>query len=210
MNTKKISPVSLFVLSLLFVFVASCAKKDISTDVAVVVSLTQTAAALQSPAPAPTEPPAAAPVAQSGYQPFNIDECNALSNALSANIGFPATVTSSAPFEDFINKQNGLGCKISISETGEQVKDLSIFITPGISTLQSSGWVDDMNYGLGGAGVIGGGFRKGDTLCLTLFKMEESDPALCPGNEPVSDCWARLAPEQMIYTATFNCSTYIP
>jgi len=86
-----------------------------------------------------------------------------------------------------------------------------MLMTPATSTMQGLGWVDDsLHYGSGGPGALGTAFSKGDTLCLALFKTEAVDPALCPGNEPISMCWSRLAPEQMKYSATFNCSTYMP
>ena len=213
MNTKKTTTLFLLVLVLFSIFISSCGgKKDVNMDIAVIVALTQTAAALQQPAP--TQPPVVAPtlepVVLRGYQPFNTDECNALNNALSSAIGFTGVVVLPVPFEDFYNKQSGLGCQITFSQTGQYITSLEALESPAISTLQGLGWMDDIYYGSGGAGSLGMGFRKVDTLCLVNFKMEEIDPSLCPGNEPISACWARLAPEQMKYTATFNCSTYHP
>lgn len=212
MNTKKVTVLFLLVSILFSILASSCGGKDANLDVAVIVALTQTAAALQQPAP--TQTPVVVPtqnlVVLKGYQPFNTDECKALNDALSNAIGFTGVMILPVPFEDFYNKQSGLGCQITFSKTGQYIAGLDSLERPAISTMQELGWTEDMYYGSGGPGGIGFGFRKEDSLCLAHFEMREIDHSLCPGNEPISACWARLAPEQMKYTATFNCSTYYP
>lgn len=233
MMKKTLSVVSALIL--ISIFAVSCAPKDLSKDIAVIVALTQTAAALQQPALSvsataepqqptaiptqvpvtePTQTPAAAPtqapVVAAGYQPFNIDQCNALKDDLSAGIGYPGVVIAPVPFEDFINKKTGLGCEITISQTGQYVTDMNALMNPAKGVMDGQGWTIDQAYGVAGAGAIGWAYRKDATICMTVFSMQETDPALCPGNEPVSVCWSRLAPEQLKYSAKLNCSTYVP
>ena len=221
---KKLS-LLLFVLFLLSIFVVACGGTDQDTEVAVIVALTQTAAALQQPqaesvqteapvAEAPiqaatnTPVPAVAPV--SGYQPYDPASCEALNASASASSGLLGTLSSPVPFSDFITGQSGTACQIIYSATNATLPADADPFRATTSMLTSQGWVEYINYGAGGATGLVTAFRKDTTLCLVAYERQPIDRALCSAGESISMCFDKLAPEQIVYTLTLTCSTYFP
>jgi hypothetical protein len=225
MNSKTKAPLILIVLVLLSVILSSCGGADRETEIAVIVALTQTAAAQQQPpvdvaateapaqteAPLPvsTEEPAPAPVPLSGYQPYDSTSAAQLSASISSSTGLVGTI-SSVPFEDYVTGQKGTAVQITYSATNATLPAGSDPFGTAMSTLISQGWVEDTRYGAGGATGIQTGIRKDATLCLIGYSREPIDRALCSADEPISMCFDKLAPEQIIYKLTLTCSTYFP
>lgn len=211
----------LVLLFLLSTFLIACGGMDQDTEIAVIVALTQTAAAQQPQAQnAQTDPSAVATempilsvtdapaVALSGYQPYA--SCADLYNSASASNGLTGTLSSPVPFSDFVTGQNGTACQIIYSTTNAVLPaDVDPFrLTTAM--LASQGWAEDMNYGAGGATGLTTAFRKDTTLCMVGYERSPIDRALCSSNEPIGNCFEKLAPEQIIYTLTLTCSTYTP
>jgi hypothetical protein len=228
MTAKKRIPALLLVFVLLSVFISSCGNNQ-DTEVAVIVALTQTAAALQQPAssapellasptaesaPLPTPTLASSetlPVAIPGYQPLDPNTCEALNNALIASTGISGNWEYPVPFQDFIKGESGLGCQITFSTTGASITDMmGGLYDPAQTTLQGLGWVEDTSYGAGGPLALATGYRKETALCLVSVKGVPVDRALCPSDQPIGMCWEKLTPEQKILTLNLNCSVYNP
>lgn len=210
--SKKLSSF-LFVLFLLSFFAGACGGRNKDTEVAVIVALTQTAAALQSPqnGSVQTEAPATeAPVALSGYQPYDPTSCAALNDAASASNGLTGALSSPVPFSDFVTGQEGTACQIIYSATNATLPTGADPFRDTMSMLTSQGWVEDMNYGAGGPTGLSTAVRKDSTLCIVTYQREPVDRALCSSDEPIGSCFEKLAPEQIIYTLTLTCSTYFP
>lgn len=204
MSAKRTMSVLVLLLITLSVFLSSCAS-DQAQEIAVIVALTQTAAALQQQPVPETQLPAA-----QGYAPLSEQECSALNDALSVRIGFSGQVTSPVPFEDFVKGEAGSGCQIFFSATGVNYPNSTGLADPATAVLQETGWVEDMAYGAGGAGGYATAFRKDATLCTMIVAAEPADRSLCPADQPIASCWENLAPEQKLFSVTLNCSTYSP
>jgi hypothetical protein len=215
--TRKFSLV-LIVLFLLSIIVGACGGIDQDTEIAVIVALTQTASASQpaevvanTPEQAIAEPSptiSAPPVPVSGYQPYG--SCTDLNAFASADNGLTGTLSSPVPFTDYITGQNGTACQIVYSTTNAALPADADPFRATISMLTTQGWVEDMNYGAGGATGLSTAFRKDSTLCFVSYERRPIDRALCSSDEPIGSCFEKLAPEQIIYTLTLTCSTYFP
>ena len=122
---------SLIALTLLALTATACGGTS-NTDVAVIVALTQTAAALQAPATstvtavpateAPTStststavPPTAMPA---GYYPLTNDECTAVQNSLTGVLSVAPAVLNPAPFTDYSNNTSGTACQLTYTGDG--------------------------------------------------------------------------------------------
>jgi len=214
---KKMPQILLFV-TLSSIFAASCGASNRETDIAVIVALTQTAAALQQPqsAPqteaatdAPTEVPAVVPPV-SGYQPYDAVACTSLSDVIFANVGLTGSVLSPVPLDDYITGQNGSACQIAYAGTSATVPATVDLYASASSTLIAQGWVEDINYSAGGPTGLASAFRKDASLCLVSFERMPVDRALCNANEPIASCFAILSPEQITLNLTLTCSTLYP
>lgn len=230
MKLKKNVLVLLLVCLAISALVSSCGGNQ-DTDVAVIVALTQTAAALQQPASAPVLEPTATstaadlapaatqplptatlpPVAAKGYQPLDPTSCEALNSALIGSLGISGSWEYPVPFTDYIKGESGSGCQVTFSTTGASVSNyMDGLYKPAQATLQGLGWVEDVNYGAGGPLGMSTGYRKDNVLCLLSAKGEPVDRALCPSDQPIGSCWEKLTPDQQILTLTLNCSAYNP
>lgn len=214
----------LFVLFSLSIFVTACGGMDQDTEIAVIVALTQTAAAQQQPQMENTQTEASATVAAteapviastdtpvsvlSGYQPYAL--CADLNASASANNGLAGTLSSPVPFNDFITGQTGTACQILYSTTNAALPADADPFRATTSMLAAQGWAEDMNYGAGGATGLTTAFRKDSTLCMVGYERRPVDRALCSSDEPIGSCFEKLAPEQIVYTLTLTCSTYFP
>lgn len=228
--TQRIFPPLCLLILMASVTLSSCAGADRETEIAVIVALTQTAAAQQLPpvdvaateapaqteVPAPTdtssiatEEPAPAPVPLSGYQPYDSTSAAQLSASISSSTGL-VSVISSAPFEDYVTGQKGTAVQITYSSTNAALPAGADPFGTAMATLISQGWVEDTRYGAGGATGIQTGIRKDATLCLIGYAREPIDRALCSAGESISMCFDKLAPEQILYKMTLTCSTYFP
>ncbi|MCJ7432503.1 MAG: hypothetical protein MUO77_03355 [Anaerolineales bacterium] len=143
---------------------------------------------------------------QQDYSPMSAGDCSTLNAALSANTGVQGGVTPSIAFDDYVNSKSGSGCQINFVATGQTFSNFTGLSQPVEATLVSLGWQQDARYGAGGAGGYAIAYAKGKNLCLLVVESAPSDSSLCPGNEPFTVCWDRLAPEQKIFNLTLNCA----
>lgn len=210
---------TLSILTLVSLLAVSCGGNR-GVDVAVIVALTQTAAALEQQSALPTaangptqQSPVQNPTAESvpsvnsgsqqDYTPMNTDDCSTLNAALSASAGIQGEVTPSMAFNDYVNSKSGSGCQINFVATGQTFSNFTGLSQPVEATLVSLGWQQDARYGAGGYATA---YAKSKNLCLLVVESAPSDSSLCPGNEPFTVCWDRLTPEQKIFNLTLNCA----
>jgi hypothetical protein len=218
-------------------FLTACGGSSAETDIAVIVALTQTAAA-QVPAqteevavdvpteiptstpeseavvPVPTNTSSASvippPITASGYQPYDSTSCNSLSEFISFNAKIPGTVTSPVSFNDFVTGQSGQACQITNYANGETLPTGVDFYESARNVFVSQGWLEDINYSAGGPSGLATAYRSGATLCLVSSERKPLDSALCAPGDIFATCWEKLTPEQRLYSLTVTCSTFIP
>ena len=192
-------------LAFLALIVTACGGgKSFDQQVAVVVSLTQTAAAIQAPATAASAPTQVIGEAGS-YQPLNADECLGIQNALSQATGVNATVLNPAPSTDFAKGKSGSGCQVTFSATGNTKLD-----APIIDALKGMGYTENMDYAAAGPGAIAGGYQKADALCLFVARSAPANPSQCPKGSDYYMCMGNLPADQILRTVTVNCARPTP
>jgi hypothetical protein len=188
---------------LLALVISACSPQSQQVDemqVAVIVSLTQTAAALQNQPVAPTEAPAT-PQPLSDYYPLSTEECTTLEAYISQSVGFTGEITNPVPFNDYVAEKNGDGCQIQYSAT--RPTELSAQVQPSLTNL---GWQEDDSYGAGGIGGSITAFRNSDMLCMYASEVQAADENACPMGEGYISCMMSLPPEALLDTITLNCA----
>jgi len=136
-------------------------------------------------------------------QPFIMEVCNDLAQAMSHTLGDLVPVQSEAPLEDFITGAKGTGCQATVMGSGAQIESPDAVVKSLGSLLAEQGWTEDAILASGGPTGSGAGYRKGEQLCYAAALWKPDDSANCPQDQPISDC--DLTPEQQIYTVTLNC-----
>ena len=195
-------------LTILLLLMTACqqpgGESDVALDIAIAVSMTQTAAAqdVQQPVVEPTSTPTEITIEM---QPLNPDECIRLAGTLEQNLGISGQLLETN-FEDHINQKTGVGCQAIFTTTGLEVENIGVLEIPAKAALENLGWQEDPQYAGGGAGGLVYGYRKDNGLCHMLISTEPSDQALCSADEPISTCWERLTPEQKVFTVDLNCA----
>ena len=169
-------------------------------QVAVIVSLTQTAAALQNQPALPTEIPATSQ-SPSDYQPLSAEECTTLNTYISQAVGFTGEITSPVPFNDFVAEKNGHGCQIQYATNGNY--DIGSQVITSLATL---GWQEDGIYAGPGLTGYGTAFRNSDMLCMYDTNVGAADKSACPIGEGYFLCLTSLPPEALLRTTTLNCA----
>ncbi|MFZ1043460.1 MAG: hypothetical protein WCA79_05400 [Anaerolineales bacterium] len=212
----------LVIVLLVSVLAAACGPENTFNQqvaVAVVVGLTETAVALQQPSPSPTpalqltspEATIAAVgtvVSFSGYQPLSADECKNLNVALAQSVGSPGSIQDPAPFADYINQKNGIGCLMSFSltsTTGANGMDSAV-----TSVLQSQGWAENTSYRAASPTRVLEGYQNADALCLLDFSSAPADAKLCLKYGNYDQCMGNLQPSQIVRIVTINCAKPVP
>lgn len=192
---KKIS----YIWLLLALVVSACSTQSQvdEVQVAVIVSLTQTAAALQSQ---PAEIPATSQPL-SDYYPLSTEECTTLEAYISQSVGFTGEITSPVPFDDYVTEKNGDGCQIEYAHT--RPTELSAQVEASLTSL---GWQEDDRYGAGGIGGFSTAFRNSDMLCKYVSAVQAVDENACPFGDDYLRCMMSLPPEALLETTTLNCA----
>jgi hypothetical protein len=188
---------------LLALAVSACSSQpQVSEEVqvAVIVSLTQTAAALQNQPVAPVEAPAT-PQPLSDYQPLSAEECTTLNAYISQSVGFTGEITSPVPFNDYIAEKNGDGCQIQYTAT--RPNEISSQVQASLANL---GWQQDDIYAAGGISGFVTAFRNSDMLCMYADQVRAVDENACPIGEGYIICMSSLPPEALLDTTTLNCA----
>ena len=199
--------ISAFVLS-------ACQSEPLNEEeIDVIVALTQTAAAQETVAA--VIPPAEAtippePILGGDLQPLDPEECEQLA-------GFMVNRLVGPPLEQDVvavqrEGETGSGCRAVGSGTGEVFADMFVPIEAMDGILGELGWTNDPSapacLGVGGAGPGANNYcyTQADAFCELFVHTDAIDAALCSDDEPISMCFERLAPEQIIYTVELTCA----
>jgi hypothetical protein len=150
---------------------------------------------------APTAP--AAPQSAAGtYRPLAAEECEALRAAIESTLSVEATLEEEAPFVEYIGGQEGTGCQITVTGTGEDFTNFVDVARQLEAMLTEQGWTQDMAFVADGPTGTAMGLRMDNKLALLSVGWDPSEDADCPDDQPISAC--ELAPEQQLYTITLN------
>jgi hypothetical protein len=163
-----------------------------------------------TPLPAPTttpEPTATAPVAQA-IQPLPVEVCDGEAQAMAHYLDVLEVTQSEAPINDFITGKSGTGCQGTVTGTGVKFKAPDIVLKALERMLVDEGWTEEPKFAAGGPTGIGGGYRKGNQVCLASVIWLPGASANCPSDQPISTC--KVKPEQQNYTITLNCGVETP
>lgn len=139
----------------------------------------------------------------SRYQPLSSAVCSDLADAVAQTLNVGVT-TAQAPFEDYVNRQMGTGCRVTATGTGLDFENVVVVFEALATMLQARGWQEDIQYAGGGPTGILAGYRQANALCLSLVGWEPSEDADCPSDQPIDAC--QLSPEQKLYRITLNCA----
>jgi hypothetical protein len=172
-------------------------------QVAVIVALTQTAAALEASPAQETATPVEAPPT-GGYQPLPAEECRSLQEAMAQAVGIPGELNSPVPFEDYIKSTSGSGCEIRFSVVG-----LDSVTTPATAGLKVLGWQENQAYAAGGVGGYVSAYENGDALCLFTSLVEAADENACPSGQGYIQCMGELKPDELRHSVILNCARWI-
>jgi hypothetical protein len=211
MNATK-SATRLVAIVLVAVLLTACGQSE-EERIEISVALTQTAAVqetqmVDTAAPlVPTEIPEL--TFQGDLQPLSIGECSDLAMAMRETLAVSVSETRVAVGHE---GKSGGGCQSTAVGSGLDFEDQISVENAMHQTLETRGWREDTSaatcLGIGGwgPGASTSCFTQANGLCEAFIYITPSDDELCQDDEAISACFARLAPEQIIYTASITCS----
>jgi len=180
-------------------------------EIAVIVALTQTAAAQEIEVAAPPEATEAPePAFHGDLQPLTPEECEQLAGFMVNRLVGPPIEQSEVAVQR--EGETGSGCQAIGSGTGEVFPDMFVPIEAMDGILEELGWTEDPTapacLGAGGTGPGANNYcyTQVDAFCELFVHTDPIDEALCSDDEPIFVCFERLAPEQIIYTVEVTCA----
>jgi hypothetical protein len=148
---------------------------------------------------------------QGGLQPLPADECRDLADAMAQTLAIGVETTDTF-IERSWHEQQGTACQLTAIGNGLNFDNIMVAQDGVKAILEARGWVEEtqapMCLGKGGwgPGASTSCFTQADRICEAFVYVEPLEDELCPGNEPISACLDRLAPEQRIYTVILTCA----
>jgi len=202
-------PVILFLLAALML--SACGPSD-EENIAIIVSLTQTAAA-QATEPANAAMPEATEAPQvifpGDLQPLDPAECGELAAAMGKAL--PAQVEQINVAVEHEAKTGG-GCQAIAVGDDLDFTDMMSVAEAMRGMLVERGWSEDLTapacLGTGGWGPGASAFCyiRESALCEVFVHIDPIDASLCSDDEPITVCFANLTPEEIIYTINLTCA----
>jgi hypothetical protein len=180
-------------------------------EIAVMVSLTQTAAVQETEAvvqPEATEAPVAA--FPGDLQPLDPDKCEQLAAFMVNRLPVPPVEQKKVAVQR--QGKSGSGCQAIAIGTGEVFPDMMVVEEAMHGILGELGWREDptapicLGTGGWGPGASSRCYVQADAVCELFVHVDPIDKALCSNDEPISVCFDRLAPEQIVYTVELTCA----
>ncbi len=204
-----IKPRIIFLLAALLL--SACGPSDEET-IAVSVALTQTAAAQATEEAAPAGPEASeAPqvIFPGDLQPLGSSECGELAAAMGQ--AFPVQIEQINVAVKREGKTGG-GCQAIAVGDDLDFTDMMSVAEAMRGMLIERGWFEDLTapacLGTGGWGPGASAFCyiQGSDLCEVFVHISPIDASLCADDEPITVCFDRLKPEQIVYTINLTCA----
>jgi hypothetical protein len=206
---RKIKPLMLCLLAAMLL--TECGPSD-EESLAMSIALTQTAAAGATEAaaaamPEATEPPQA--VIPGDLQPLDPAECGDLAAAMDQAFHVPIE-----QFDVAVEREGktGGGCQAMARGSGLDFTDMMRVEEDMRGMLVGRGWMEDLTapacLGTGGwgPGASASCYTKADALCEVFVHIDPVDASLCSDDEPITVCFSRLAPEQIVYSIHLTCT----
>ena len=100
----------------------------------------------------------------------------------------------------------GAGCRVFAAGTGDQITDWNTKVDAIFQGIEVAGWVSDPKFIGGGAGGELITVRNHGSVCRLISEVKPASADLCSGDEALAACLARLAPEQIIYQLSADCT----
>ncbi len=193
----------------------ACSPGTSSTDedIGTLVAQTQTAAASEmesdeeveeSATDAPTEIPAG------DLKPLSEEECEQLAGFMINRTFMPPIKRDLVPVER--QGEMGAGCRAIGTGDGNMFPEMIVLDEAMVGILEELGWTEDtkapscLGTGGWGPGANSRCFTQADAFCELFVHIDPIDETLCSNDEPISACFERLEPDQIIYTAEITCA----
>jgi hypothetical protein len=164
--------------------------------------------------PAVTEPEATAEPEHTfpgDLQPLSPAECEQLAAFMVNRLPvFPPVEEKLVAVEH--DGEVGGGCQSIGIGPGEVIPDMLVVEEAMRGILAELGWTEDpaapecLWVGGWGPGASSSCYNQADALCEVFVHMDPADDALCSNDEPISVCFDRLEPEQILYTVELTCA----
>ena len=194
---NKHQTLNIFVLALIVILLAACSGTTATPTTNVEEIVQQTLDAIDAGQPAAEQPTASYPLA---------DICDPLAAMLAQNI-IGANISISADrFNDQTIGLMGDGCIVLATGNTATIPDWGAGTSTMNTQIQAAGWQNDTMFSAGGPGSSSDTYRSQGYVCRYETLMQPSDASLCSSDEPLAACFDRLAPEQIVLTATISCA----
>jgi hypothetical protein len=210
MNTLRwIKPVILFLLTALLL--TACGPSD-EERLAISVAQTLTAAAGESESASVATPEASeAPseITPGDLQSLEPAECGALAMAMGQ-----ALVVQIEQMDVSVEREGktGGGCQAIAVGSGLDFTDMMSVEETMRGMLIGRGWMEDttaavcLGTGGWGPGATASCYSQADALCEMFLHLDPLEASLCSDDEPITVCFDRLTPEQIVYTIHLTCA----
>ena len=140
-----------------------------------------------------------------------VEVCAPLASLATEHLALPAGITTQN-FPADASGLNGPGCQVAASGTDAEVTDWGMRNSNLTAIMVQQGWAEDTMFSGAGAGGMISTFRKDGYVCRYISEVAPEDPSLCAADQPLTVCLDNLAPEQVIYSVSFDCTvdSYTP
>jgi hypothetical protein len=211
MNSLRWTKIMILIL-LAVLLITACGPSD-EESIAIIVALTQTAAAqaTEDAIAAALEATEAPQVIFPGdLQPLSAAECDQLAAFMVNRLPVPPVEQMEVAVER--EGETGSGCQAIAVGTGEVFPDMMVVEDAMGGILEELGWTEDstapacLGTGGWGPGASSRCYTQADALCELFVHVDPIDDALCSDDEPIFVCFESLAPEQIVYTINLTCA----
>jgi hypothetical protein len=201
-----------WIICLLAALLLTACRTSDEESIAVSVALTQTAAAQATEAAVPAGPEATeAPqvIFPGDLQPLSFSECGELAAAMGQALLVQIEQINVAVQRE---GKTGGGCQAIAVGDDLDFTDMVSVDEAMRGMLIERGWFEDLTaptcLGTGGWGPGASAFCyiKGSDLCEVFVHIDPIDASLCADDEPITVCFGRLTPEQIVYTINLTCA----
>jgi hypothetical protein len=152
----------------------------------------------------PTEP------VTGDLQPLSPEECEQLAGFMINRMFIPPVEQQ----EIAVKREGeiGTGCQAIGVGNGVMFPDMTILEEAMRGIMGELGWTEDpaaptcLGIGGWGPGASSSCFTQADGLCELFIHLDPIDETLCSDDEPITACFDRLLPEQILYTAELTCA----
>jgi hypothetical protein len=183
-------------------------EESIATSVAqTLTSAAEATEAAAVTAPAATEDPDTA--FPGDLVPLDSTDCNEFAVAMGQVLGVQIEQINVAVEHE--GKRGG-GCQAIAVGSGLDFTDMVSVEEAMRTMLLERGWLEDptapacLGTGGSGPGANAWCYTQADALCEVFIHIDPIEASLCSDDEPISVCFDRLTPEQIVYTTNLTCA----